>query len=745
MRLLSALLILLGGFAGTHAALAQTGTVAGRVTDAAGEALPGVNVVLAGTRLGAATDAGGRYSIAAVPPGTYTAIASAVGFRREAQAVVVRAGQTASADFVLAEALLEGDEVVVTATRSAQAARDVAASVSVVGARELEARNVRAIDEALRYVPGVQVKGNQIDVRGSSGFSYNVGSRVLLLVDGAPLLGPESGSLPYDALPLTQIARIEVLKGPGSALYGGGALGGVVNVLTKPFPERPETEVRLYAGAHEPTRYAIWRARWDEADTFRPLGGVTLTHARRLGERAGAWATVTARSDREHLNVRRSDYVQGALKLEGSIRPSLRAEVLGSYLWRQRDNFLYWNGARDALNPGSLALTGSDTTGANDQQSTQAALLPTLTYLPGANVALHLRGRFFRAAYQPLDEDGRPRGLDAGTVGYRYGAEVQTDAQLRPGRLLTLGASADGNAATSSFFGDDGLVFGQPEAAAFAQWQERLGTRVHVTAGLRFDAYWLDTDETVTKLSPKLSATFTPAEPVVVRAAFGQGFRVPSLAERFTSNRDFLPILPNLRLRPEESTGYEVGMKAALPTGPLTTGLDVALFWTNYDGLVEPVFVTAPEAGFQFVNLTQARVRGAEATLDAALPAERAVVRLGYTFLDTRDLTADAPLVFRSRHLLIGSLTARLAGPLEGGLDVRLASAPERVDTDFARFVPDADLLVPVKVVDLRLGVRRARWDVALLAKNALDYYYLDRPALLAPSRHFVMQMAIRF
>ncbi len=746
LRLLSLFLVACGFATG---AWAQTGVIRGTVRDAGGGPLPGVNVTLGGTPRGTATDTDGRYRLAHLPPGAYTVAASAVGFRREERRVTLAPGDTLTVDFTLREIVLRSGEVVVTAARRGQLSSTVPASLTTLTPRELDVRNVVALDDALRFVPGVQVQGNQVNVRGSSGFAYNTGSRVLLLLDGVPLLLPDTDGLPFDALPFARIARVEVLKGPGSALYGSGALGGVINVITKPYPEEPETSVRLFGGAYEPVRYAVWRERWADASRARPFGGAAFSHARRFGEKLGLWVNLAYRADAGYLHFGKLWLFQGYAKVGWRPRPALRLDVLGGMLARKKDNFLFWNGGRDALNPGNLSFDpDAAPAGTNDAFNNQFSLLPTFTHLVGPTFFYTLKARLFAVLIRPIDDaTGRIKPVSDGTLGFRYGGEAQINWQPRPGRNLTAGISADANATRSSFFvtNDGDELGGQPEGAVFAQWEHAATDRLHLVAGLRFDGYRIDAAETVTKLSPRLSAAYTAGRRLTVRAAFGQGFRVPSLAERFTDNRDFVPIVRNLTLRPETSTSVEVGLRSLVPLSR-TSGaqFDLALFWNAYENLIEPKFVPDMRA-FQFVNLTRARIRGLEASVDAGLAGERVKVRLGYTFLDADDLTDRLPLPFRPRHLFIASFDARVAGPFEAGFDFRFADRPERVDSDFTRFVPDADLLVDTRVLDLRLGVRRRGLRAALLVKNALEYYYLERPAYLAPPRHFILQLQADF
>ena len=243
---------------GMQAAEAQQGAAAGRVIDEAGNPLPGVNVVLLETTYGAASAADGTWRIGAAPAGAYRIQASIVGFATEVQPIDIAAGQTTHIDFVLESVAVASREIVVTTTRRTEIASDIAASVSVLTAEDLVTRNVLALDDALQYVPGVQLTGNEVNVRGSSGFSYNTGTRVLLLVDGMPMLSPDAERIPFDLIPVHQIEQIEVLKGPGSALYGGGALGGVIHIVTKTYPEPGPKRTWKYTEGRTSRRATIY-------------------------------------------------------------------------------------------------------------------------------------------------------------------------------------------------------------------------------------------------------------------------------------------------------------------------------------------------------------------------------------------------------------------------------------------------------------------------------------------------------
>jgi len=732
---------------------AQTGRIAGSVTDAQGIALPGINVFLDSTHFGAATDVYGKFEIDRVPFGRYVLTATAIGFEPERRAVTVSGATDTLYHIVLHEIALMSSEVVVTASRQARLSSSVPASFSIITPRELEVRNIVSLDQALRYVPGVQVLDNQVNIRGSSGFSFNAGSRVLVLLDGLPLLSPESDGIPFDALPFSQVDRIEVIKGPGSALFGGGALGGVINVITRDYPATPTYHLKTYSGLHEPVKYEIWRDKWEDGgDEWRPLWGVTASHARKLGNGAGFWINFDYRRDEGYTALSKRRIFQGFAKVGWSLGEGTKMDVLLSGLSRKKDTFLFWNGITDALNPGMFKLGDPlDPTGSADALTTEFIAQPSLRHVLGKRWLLQSRLRLYGIVIQAIDTEGNPKPVSDGTLGFRYGGEVQLDWNPSLDRSIVFGVSGDANTTASSFFttGDGDDTGSQPEAAAFIQWEERASEKLDVIAGLRFDAYRIDGAESVEKLSPKLALSYKAADLLSLRASYGQGFRVPGLAERFVNNQDRFPLFPNPDLRPEESASYEIGLRLFSTVRGNSFRIDVAGFWNDYEDLIEPKLVRIeepdepPKLGFQFVNLTRARIRGVEIGLDASLYRDRVNLKTGYTFLDSKDLDLGSELPFRPNHLINAALDARVWKFLEAGIDYRFAETPDEVDTDFIRFVPNADILVQTRVTDFWVAVAEGPVRVSVHANNAFDYYYLERPAFLAAPRHYVLQLTL--
>nr|BCX01294.1 MAG: hypothetical protein KatS3mg041_1340 [Bacteroidota bacterium] len=739
------LLVLLLAILGATSSMAQpaTGVLEGRVRSVSGEPLVGANVLLEGTFLGAAAGADGSFRIERIPAGRYLVRISMIGYETYREPVDIRPGETTRLEVRLRERAYQAPDVVVTASRREQRLQEAPISVSLLSPRELEVRNVLKLDEALRYVPGVYMTENQINIRGSSGFSYGVGSRVAVLFDGIALQAVDRGETALDAFPLDQVERIEVVKGAGSALYGSSALGGVVNLITRTPSDVPTTALRLYVGAYEPVRYPEWKARWAGARRFRFFEGLVLSHSHRPHPDFGYWASLTVQRDEGFRKDNDELRIRSYARLSGRLGSQWKWDLYGSAIRSQARTFYFWDNARNAL----LYETDRATGGNNHNRTVQLSLIPVLTWLPAANQFHLVRVRYYFNHVTPLNSPDPVRRDTNATRLHVVGFDEQSTWHLHRIGVLTAGLGGEVGFVRSGFYrGNEGLrLRTQPNLSGFLQWELPPGRwTLKPALGLRLD--WYPTGEvTYTRLSPKASLVWNAGETLALRASYGHGFRVPSIAERYVKDDAFLPLAPNPRLRPERSISWELGLRwQAL--GWLQ--MDLAGFWNTYRDLIEARFQTGLPGvrggAFQFQNVTQARIRGLELELEAS-PRSELRTRLGYTYMDPVDRSGpvETVLAFRSRHLLFWN-TELARGPWRLGVDFRYLSKMERIETDFARFVEDVFLVVPIRLWDVRLGYERGFWAVNLIIKNALEYYYVERPALLAPPRNYTLQIRLR-
>ncbi len=212
----------------------QAGSLGGRVVSE-NMALPYVNVQLDGTSLGAVTDEEGRYSISGIPFGKYEVLASHVGYEIGKKEIVIDGSEpTARLDFSLTPMNILADKVVITGTRTFKRQTASPVIVNIISDETLEGVQACNLSEGLRFQPGLRVETDcqtcnytQLRMNGLAG-GYSQ-----ILINGRPIFSPLTGLYGMEQIPANMIERIEVVRGGGSVLYGSGAIGGTVNVITK--------------------------------------------------------------------------------------------------------------------------------------------------------------------------------------------------------------------------------------------------------------------------------------------------------------------------------------------------------------------------------------------------------------------------------------------------------------------------------------------------------------------------------
>jgi len=224
-------------------------TISGVITSVDGDGLIGANVVVEGTTDGTITDIDGSYTLTTNQSPPFNVVVSYTGF---ASQVIEVNGSNQTVSISLDEGVLFGEDVVVSASRRREKVQEAPASVSILTARKLE---VSPNDNAARAIinePGVYIQQQgagrvNIQLRGDGGI---FGSASFPILDYRSLSGPGLGTFDNINSPLNNIdiERIEVVRGPGSALYGPGVTSGVVHFLSKSAIDKPGTTVELIGG-----------------------------------------------------------------------------------------------------------------------------------------------------------------------------------------------------------------------------------------------------------------------------------------------------------------------------------------------------------------------------------------------------------------------------------------------------------------------------------------------------------------
>ncbi|HEY6195487.1 MAG TPA: TonB-dependent receptor [Candidatus Eisenbacteria bacterium] len=216
----------------------QSGSLAGRITDAQGAPLGGANLTLVEIRRGAVSQLNGEYTIPAVPPGSYTLEVRLLGYRSNRKPITVAAGEHASMNFALEADPLEMEGVVVTGTQTPRVKLESTVAVTTLTPKDVAQAAPRSTTEMLRYVPGftrVESSGGEVNqnitMRGILGVEY-----VMFMEDGLPVF-PTMHTFFMNAdnliRPDENLERIEVVRGGSSALFGSNTPGAIVNLIDK--------------------------------------------------------------------------------------------------------------------------------------------------------------------------------------------------------------------------------------------------------------------------------------------------------------------------------------------------------------------------------------------------------------------------------------------------------------------------------------------------------------------------------
>ena len=666
----------------------------GIVLDAeSGAAVAQAEILVVGTPLRAFTAEDGSFSLMLTGPGPHALVVTAYGYGTVEHSVVPQAPGEDPFRIPMRRRLFEVPGVTVTASRSATRPGDAPTSVAVIGSEELAKRDVTSLDEALPFAQGVTFNAGHMDIRGSSGIARGVGSRVLMLLDGHRVLGGVGSAIDFGVLPILDVERIEIVKGPHSTLWGTNAMGGVVNVITRPLVTRAETVIRGYYGVFDTP------GERDFSDERLNMEGLHLQHSRRIGT-----SDLTLFAGREGSDGFRQNGGMERWRLRAKTvlgaESSSPWELFANWKREDKEEFFTWLSAdrRLEVDPARLGdwIRNSD-----------LVIGVTGTPLVTSRLELQVRPQLQHVRVQNHYHDNRD---------YHRSTRLGTDVQFAlfgAGRhSLTLGGEAAYTRVASNFLEPTPNV---TDLALFAQDEIEFSERFRGTAGIRFDRHAASFVEGDVTLNPKIGLVVQPNDRMSLRTSISRGYRAPSVSEQFTSTTVFgFRVVPNLELRGESAWAGEVGMTAT-PRDWLW--LDAGLFWSEYAGLIEVSGAPGQFLTFQFRNVAEARVRGLDAGMRIGLVPRKLNLQANYMLLDSEDLVTGRELAYRSRH----NVTTTLSGWSDRvALDLRYRSRPEQV---LAYPLDERD---DITLLDLRMGTTIMDMDVQAKVANLLQAEYVD-------------------
>ena len=657
------------------------------------------------------------------------------------------------------------ETTVVTANRTEQRLENTTVSVDVLPLRVLQEKANARVEQMIQMAPGVTLQDGQANIRSGSGWSLGAGSRVLILVDDLPALSPDAGGVLWNAMPMEAVEQVEVLKGASSGLYGSSALNGVIHLRTwEPSAEqrvRVSTMVEAYDKPKmrslgwwdQPRGRAAVRYAFSDSYGKKNQHGMVL-HGQLFGDK-GYQYLVGDQSARMHAKYR--------------YKPNNQLEIglQGQYWTSDRSSSLIWEDYR-------LGYTPLDSS-ATQTQSDLAALTGHVKYRQGRQLhTVRVRGM----AYDNVS------GLDSNdysNAGQSFHAEYLWQVFSEKGWNLSAGALYLRSAMNSPLFSGAHSSLNQ---ALFAQ-VDKSADRWDLSMGLRYEAF--SVDGTVdAKPVLRLGGHYELAQSSHLRASWAQGYRFPSIAERFSASAaGALQVFPSPSIQSESGWTAELGYKQGFRLKGLQGYLDAALFYTQFNHMLEFTFgkwgtlpgTTLANYGFTSLNVGPTRITGLELTGGARgqVGSVKLEGMVGYTYslpvaLDpTAVYATDADgqalsyqstsldpsqnlLKYRYVHNAKADIQAVWKGWTLGG-SLRYNSFMSNIDAIFtdpliAIFVPGvADSRYQLNkgdlFLDFRLNKRLSRQlTVQTGIQNALNRLASPRPALLAEPRMVSLQLS---
>jgi outer membrane cobalamin receptor len=652
---------------------AYAGPVTGRVLDPDGRPVAAARVLLLGTGgtvSNATTNARGEFTLATPDTGRYDLRIVSEGFR--AEPIVIEGASTARDLGSLPLAVSAVTEtLVVSASQVEIPLSQASAAVSIITGGELRDRQVSTVADALRQVPGMTVAR-----AGGPGALTSVFPRggesdyTLVYIDGIQV-NAFGGGFDFAHLSTANIDRIEVVRGPQSALYGSNAIGGVVRIVT-----RESGPIRGDASF--------------EGGSFGSTRGTVSSSGS-----SGGWSW-GAGIDRLASNGFNGDETATGETIDNDRYE--RTDVAGTGGWRDNSGAALRAELRFAHDergfPGPFGsnpigvFTGIDTKSQGSDDRWSASIGGTLP--SGRRVRTH-----GQVTWNAIDGDYASQFGTSESGSRRVTARTQTDVVAAHGLDISAGLEFQRERGTSSYITDNTgqIPIERWVAGYFGEARWKLADRLFVTGGARLDDIHRDavgaldspdsprpamTSDDVLSVNPKVSAAYylrqTPGSQTKVRASAGSGIRPPDAFE--------LAFTDNPSLQPERSRSFDAGIDQTIASGRAL--LEATWFRNTFDDLIVAVGRFVGSSRYRTDNISNARAGGLElaSTLRSRAAGFDLQGRITYTFLDSEILdvdragaaptpfTAGQPLVNRPRHqwaIDTGVTRGRASGWLRGG------------------------------------------------------------------------------
>ncbi|MBK8635449.1 MAG: TonB-dependent receptor [Saprospiraceae bacterium] len=667
-----------------------------------------------------------------------------------------------SPQITLKATINELDITTVTASRYERSLSESTVSVDVIKPALLQSINTTTGSEVLNKLPGVQVVGGQANIRGGSGFSYGAGSRVMILIDDIPALQADAGYANWGDMPIEHLGQIEVLKGAASAMYGSAALNGIVNFRRATPTTTPVTQV-FTSGTYFADPKDL-RSKWWADTTMRYRANAGFSHASKQGKWDVGMHGFVGKLESFNKDTYENKVRVGAnTKYYHNERLQLSFNTMLNYV-NASDFFLWGNAIREIYKPFSGTISSG--------KRLRFMIDPSLKYKDGHGNQHKVMTRFF---YTDNNNNNNQSNSSITTYGeYQFQKNIE-----EIGLTMTSGLVGTVTDTKAELFGNANYLY--RNFALYLQGEKSFNDRLMLAAGVRYEHNRQDSPTMVAgfeipggkvkdgAIISRFGLNYKLHEYSSLRLSWGQGYRYPTVTERFV-NTSFggFQISPNPLLQPEYGYTAEVGIKQGFALNAFKGFFDLSGFVSAYKDMIEFSFETMPY-GFRPINVGNTKITGFEGSLIGKFNIWKIPITTitGYTYINPiyKDFASNTAvsssvssglnvLKYRSKHSAKADVEANYLGIMLGfawqyysnvvNIDKQLEEPVEGLDLfeiGAFRRLNDGGF----GVIDFRIGYQLKSLKITLIGANLQNKLYTVRPGLAEAPKNYTVRLDYQF
>lgn len=629
------------------------GTLKGVIKESSSkEELFGANIFLLNqSEIGASADLNGSFSFS-VPAGKHRFVISFVGMKNDTIEVTIGSNEIKTIEVIMNPMEEVLNELIVTAGKFNHKIEDLTISMEVIQPELIQNKNTRSVETVLDQTPGLNILDGEPQIRGGSGFTFGVGSKVAVLVDDMPMLSGDAGRPEWGFVPVENIEQIEVIKGAASVLSGASALSGVIHIKTAEPTLDPLTKFSVYSGMYSSPQDESMQW-WDD---YPYIHGVNFLHSRKIknfdvvlggmmnfdhGYIGAPIAdplvvdTVTNFSDNKMSSEK--------VRMNFSIRyhppnaERLVYGISGNAMISNTNMVLAW------LNDSS-GIYRAYTGGVILQDQTIVNVDPYLSYFSKKGGKHTLRSRLLFTSNEMTNNQSNESKVYYGDYQFKRSYKKLQELELIAGVSSTF-TESEAQLYSGSGSPNNNLL----NVSGYSQLEKLVMNKLRVSFGYRAEYYQLNDSITNSASIVRGGLNYKITEGTNVRMSFGQGYRFPTIAERFikTSVGSF-GVFDNPDLVPERSWNMEAGFRQGYKIGGCMGYLDVAVFRQKYINTIEYLFgfwdPSFALAGFKFLNTGRSQVNGIDVSMAGMVSIKdenKIQFIIGYNYILPKTLEPD--------------------------------------------------------------------------------------------------------